>query len=287
MLQPFGVRPRGHHRELKTDKGGPRPIAPERAESDVMVTPLARGLAILSAFDDEKTWLGNKDIALKTGLPMATVSRLLQSLVVLGYLRHDEQHRKYRLASAALSLGYAAIAESEMLQVAGSEMEKLAEASDTHVMLGTRDRLDVIVLGSRAGSRTLLALDLRPGTRLSMAQSIAGAALMAALPEGERGYLQNVFERKAGREWPSQRRRIAEKIAQVSELGFCMSLGEWVPEITSVAVPVCIPEHPPWVLACIGRTSRMTPLRIESELGPRLVAAAETLQQRLTAQERV
>lgn len=284
MLQPFGVRPVGQHRELKMDKGGPRPVSPERAESDVMVTPLARGLAILSAFDDEQAWLGNKDIAQATGLPVATVSRLLQSLVVLGYLRHDEQRRKYRLASAALSLGYAAIAESEILQAAGGEMEKLAEACDAHVMLGTRDRLDVIVLGSRAGSRTLLALDLRPGTRLSLALSIAGAALMAALPEEERCYLQNILERRAGREWPSQRRRIAQKISQIREVGFCMSLGEWVPEITSVAVPVCIPGHPPWVLACIGRTSRMTQIRIESELGPKLVAAAEALQQRLTAE---
>lgn len=284
MLQPFGVRPRGQHRELKTDKGGPRPALHERAESDVMVTPLARGLAVLSAFGDEQAWLGNKEIALETGLPAATVSRLLQSLVALGFLRHDELRRKYRLAAAALSLGYAAIAESEVLRLAGDEMQKFAEASDTHVMLGTRDRVDVIVLDSRVGSRTLLALDLRPGTRLSLASSIAGAALMAALPEEERCYLQRVLERKAGSEWPSQRRRIAEKISQIHELGFCMSPGEWVPEITSIAVPVCIPEHPPWVLACIGRTSRMTPVRVERELGPKLVATAQVLQERLTAQ---
>lgn len=141
-----------------------------------------------------------------------------------------------------------------------------AEASDNHVMLGTRDWGDVIVLDSGAGSWTLLALDLRPGTRLSLASSIAGAAPMAALPEVERCYLQWVLERKARSEWPSQRRGIAEKISQIHELGFCMSLGEWVPEIGSIAVLACIQEHPPWVLACIVRTSRMTHVRVEREL---------------------
>ncbi|WP_244193331.1 helix-turn-helix domain-containing protein [Paraburkholderia eburnea] len=73
--------------------------------------PLARGLAILCAFGRDSAWLGNLDIALQTGIPAPTVSRLLHSLLVLGYVQQDEATRQYALAPAALALGYAAIAD--------------------------------------------------------------------------------------------------------------------------------------------------------------------------------
>ncbi|AQV98358.1 IclR family transcriptional regulator [Cupriavidus necator] len=283
MLQRAGARPRGYQYGL--DAIWPRPGRSAPVENQVRVMPLARGLAVLAAFGPDQAWLGNQEISHETGIPAPTVSRLLQSLVALGYLRHDEVRRKYRLAAASLSLGYAAIADPGVQREASVEMRKFAEATDTYVVLGTRDRLDVIVLDSRVGSQAVLDLRLTPGTRLHIASSLMGSALLAAIPELERCYLQGNVERKAGREWPTLRRRMAEKISQVHEFGFCMSLGEWEPELASVAVPVCVPDQPPLVLACIGRTARMARARVERELGPRLVAAAQLLQDRLAPRD--
>ncbi|MEC3768804.1 IclR family transcriptional regulator [Cupriavidus sp. SS-3] len=283
MLQPAGARSRDHQYDIGTIFR--RLGRSATAESEVRVMPLARGLAVLAAFGPEQVWLGNQEICLETGIPAATVSRLLQSLVALGYLHHDEARRKYRLTAASLSLGYAAIADPAVRREANVEMRKFAEATDTNVVLGTRDRLDVIVLDSRVGSQVVLDLRLTPGTRLHIASSLMGSALLAAIPELERCYLQGNVERKAGREWPTLRRRMAEKISQVHARGFCMSLGEWEPELATVAVPLCVPDQPPLALACVGRTTRMTRARIERELGPRLVATAQLLQERLTARE--
>ena len=125
----------------------------------------------------------------------------------------------------------------------------------------------------------MLALDLMPGTRMRIAGSLAGAALLAALPEQERGYLRQMFEHQTGRDWPAFRRRIAEKMLQIQEFGFCMSPGEWTPEISSVSVPIGIAGRPPWVLSCTGRTSRITRGRMERELGPRMLAIVQHIQQ--------
>ncbi|MFT3721715.1 IclR family transcriptional regulator [Pseudorhodoferax sp.] len=282
MAQPsFAVRPRGHPNQFKGSKTGPRPPPRQRVESNVMVMPLARGLAVLECFGTEQVWMSNKQIALETGLPVPTVSRLLHSLVTLGYVRYDATQRKYRLAAAALGLGYAATADGAIRRAAGEEMRKFAESTDTYVTLGTRDQLDVIVVDSYLGSQAMLALDLTPGTRMSIVASLAGAALLSALPEQERSYLQGALEHKVGREWPAQRRRIAEKISQIRELGFCMSPGEWVPELSSISTPIYIRKRPPWVLSCTGRTAYMSRIRMERELGPRLVLTAQLLQERM------
>lgn len=252
-------------------------------ESEAMVMPLARGLSILSAFEPGRAWLGNREIARETGLPTPTVSRLLHSLVTLGYLRHDEARRKYCLAAPALSLGYAATVDAEIQRVGGVEMRHFAEATDTYVLLGTRDRLDVIVLETCVGSHAVLDLKLPPGTRVRIDSSLLGAALLAALPEEERRYLQGALGRRAGRKWSFLRQRMAEKISQVSELGFCMFFAEWEPALACIAAPVHIPQHSPLVLGCIGLAARMARIRVDRELGPRLVATAQALQAKLSA----
>lgn len=264
------------------DTAWPKPPQESRAESQAMIMPLVRGLSILSVFGPGKVWLTNQEIAQETGIPAPTALRLLRSLVALGYLHHDASSRKYALAAAALALGYAAVADPDVLRLASDEMHKFAEATDTYVLLGTRDRLDIIVLDTQKGSRAVLDLQLLPGVRMQIAYSLMGWALLAALPEEERRYLQSQVESKAGAAWPASiRRRMSEKIAQVRELGFGMLHGDWEPELACVATPVSMPGRPPLVLGCVGRTARMAQVRMELELGPRLVATAHVLEERL------
>ncbi|MBB5406405.1 DNA-binding IclR family transcriptional regulator [Paraburkholderia sp. WC7.3g] len=252
----------------------------ERGRSErTMIVPLARSLAILEAFTPQEPWLGNQELVHETGIPAPTVSRMLRSLVALGYLRYSPEHRKYRLAAPVLSLGYAAIAHSNVQLLARLEMQSFANASETYVVLGTRDRLDVIVLETCASKPASLDLKLGAGTRLRIASSPMGWALLAALPELERFYLLGNVERKAGRDWPHLRRRISEGISQVHNVGYCMSLGEWEPDLTILAAPLIIQDHTPLVLACIGRSVKLGRARVERELGPRLVAAAQSLQE--------
>jgi DNA-binding IclR family transcriptional regulator len=249
-----------------------------------VVTPLARGLSILSVFSPDKVSLGNQEIAEATGIPAPTVLRLLRSLVALGYLHQDPKSRRYALASASLALGYAAIADPEMLRLASIEMRNFAEATDTYVLLGARDRLDVVLLETQVGRRALLELRLSPGMHVPIAYSMMGWALLAVLPEEERHYLRKQVERHAGDTWPPAiRHRMSEKIAQAQELGFCMLHGEWEPELTCVAAPVTLPGRPPLVLACVGRTARVAQATVERELGSRLVACARVLHERLPA----
>lgn len=246
-----------------------------------MVTPLVRGLAVLGAFRPDCPWMSNLEISLDTGIPAPTLSRMLRALVAQAYLRYDEGQRKYRLGPAALSLGYCAIVGADVQRAGRTEMRKFADASDTCVVLGARDRLDVIVLDVQISQRASPDLRLAVGTRVPLASSPLGWAMLAALPNLESIYLQSNIERKCVREWPTVRRQMAAGMSQLHKRGFCSSLGQRNPELVSIAVPVQLHENPPVVLACIGHSAAMTRARVEVELGPRLVAAGQALQVRL------
>ncbi len=248
------------------------------------VGPLARSLTILSVFTPQDRWLGSIEIAVRACLPASTVARLLRSLSLLGYVHYSQDRRKYRLGAAVLSLGYAAIAHSDIQRLALPGMQSLAEHTDTYVVLGSRDRLDVVLLECcqpRAGlvSRTFPQLEISAGMRLGIADSPLGWALLAALPEIERAYLSGKIERRQSRDWPRIRRRLNEAITQVREKGYCTALGESDPDIGIVAVSLLIQGCAPMVLACVGGSNRMTYARIDRELSVRLMTLAQTLEE--------
>ncbi|WP_077000822.1 IclR family transcriptional regulator [Variovorax sp. KK3] len=255
--------------------------APADKAGQAMVTPFARAMELLWAFTPQDRWLGNRELAQRTGLPASTVSRIAQTLVLLGYLHHDAADRKYRLAPPVLALGYGAIANSGVQRAARQQMQAMADQHRLHVNLSSRDRLDLIVLESCSGAGAPLALNLHAGVRVGIASSPMGWALLAALPELERYYLLENVERRMPREWPRLRRRSSEAIAQVHQLGFCASLGEWDAELGIIAAPLVVEHHAPLVVACVGSSAQMTRARVERELGPKLLAAVSAVQQKV------
>src|SRR5262245_9764394 len=102
---PVGRR----RRQVKAATGGsaaPRKSAKKRADPRFN-TALARGLDILRSFRQGEAYLGNAELAQRTGVPKATVSRLTFTLAELGYLKYLEDIGKYELAPGVLSLGFA------------------------------------------------------------------------------------------------------------------------------------------------------------------------------------
>ena len=248
------------------------------------VNPLGRALSVLSVFGPHERWMGVTEIALKSSVPMSTASRLLKSLMALDYVHYHPQLKKYRLTAKVLKLGYAAIAHSELQNLALPKMQDLADETQTQVVLGSRDRLDVVLIETcHCRNLTLAGRSLKfgisVGTRLPIAESPLGWALLAALPELERRYLSLKIETRDRLEWSRIRTRLTKAQVQVQVKGFCASLGEIDPDIATVAMPLTISGHAPMVLACIGSTARMSNFRIDREVGPRLKQIVRYLQE--------
>jgi DNA-binding IclR family transcriptional regulator len=250
-----------------------------QAMAKPMVEPFARALGLLSAFTPQDQWLGNTELSQRTDLPASTVSRMAQTLVVLGYLLHDPVLRKYRLTSAVLSLGYAAFANAEVERLARLQMQSFANQEQSHVVLSSRYRLDIIVLESCRSAHSTGALNLHIGNRVGMATSPMGWALLASLPEAERYYLLNNLERRMPREWPHLRRRASEAISKVYEAGYCSSVSDTDPNLGMLAAPVQVGGDDPRVLACVVQRSLLKCARTERALGNRLIAIANDLKQ--------
>jgi DNA-binding IclR family transcriptional regulator len=244
----------------------------EQNQSENGVAALARGLELLRCFTPQTPTLSNGELAERAGLPKSTVSRLTRTLVDLGYLRQDG--RAYSVGASVLALGYAALGNLRVRDVARPHMQALADATQTLVSLATRDRLSMIYLENCRGANNV-TLRVAVGTQLPIASTSVGRAFLAGLPEAERSFLAKQLAAREGKAWRTQAAALEHELERYAQHGYCLSLGEWKKDTNAAATPVLLAGgHDLLVLSIGGPAFAVTARQLEEDLAPRLVALA-------------
>lgn len=241
---------------------------------------LERGVEILRAFRPGADLLGNGELAERTGLSRATVSRLTQTLVDCGMLERDRSRRAYRLAAPVLSLAHALRTGSPVLAVAGPLMRSEAEKRKINVGLAVADRDEMVYLESVRYSRRVSWRNVVAGQRVPMELTSLGRAWLAVADEPVRGPLLAHFEARRGAGWEALSREIAQAVAQVREHGYCWA--SWQPQVVALATPVALPGHPVHVLN-MSVTGDEAAGTVVERLREPLLALAKQLRERLAA----
>ena len=252
---------------------------PESDKRDrLFVTALARGLDVLQCFGASASSLGNAELSARCGLPKATVSRLTHTLIELGYLEREAAEGKYRLGPAVLSLGYAYLSGQDIRERARPLMRQLAEATETTVVLGARDRDRMVVLELAQG-HPMFRLNLEVGTRVPPNLTALGRARFCALPKPAADrWLAELESQHSGPNWPRTRRGILKAIADYQSSGFCYSLGDWYKDMYAVGVPlITSPGQAPLALSVSGPLLDIDRKRIVEQIGPELRRLAASL----------
>jgi len=245
------------------------------------VVALARGLEVLRAFTPSEGLLGNQEIAARTGLAKATVTRLTYTLTTLGYLTHIDRLEKYQLAPGALAIGYSTLANMRIRQVAKPHMQALADYSGASVALGTRDRLNAIYIEfCRGKSATMLRLGV--GARIPLTTTAMGRALLAGSPSKERQWLLRQLARREGAKWAKIRPGLERALKDIDSRGFSMSVGEWQSDINAVGVPLA-PADGSGVFAfnCGAPAFHFSRTRLENDISPRLLNTMRNIEAEL------
>lgn len=235
------------------------------------VRALERGLEVLRCFKPGDRYLGNQEIASRTGLPKPTVSRLTHTLTRLGYLNYSEKFGKYYLDTAVLALGYSFLANMDVRRIARPFMVELAEYAQASVALGVQDRLNMLYVEAYRSTATV-TLTLDVGSQIPIATTSMGRALLCALPEAEREALLEQVRMRNEVDWQRIRAGVDLALKDFAERGFCLSLGDWKKDVHAVAAPL-VPSDGSRILIfnCAGAAFQLRRHMLEDDLGPRLL----------------
>ena len=237
---------------------------------------LSRGIAILRAFRPGTELLGNGELADRTGLPRASISRLTQTLTDCGYLEHDASQRAYRLGAPVLTLGHAMRSGSSVLRVATPPMTALARRLRINVGLAARDGDEMVYLESvrfnaRGAQRSVVS-----GQRVPVELTALGRAWLAVAPETDRAALVTQWKARRHKRWRKLQQEIVEAAASVREKGYCVAT--WQPHVVALAAPIITAHHPLYALN-VSVTTEAEPATVALHLERPLLELASQIRQ--------
>jgi DNA-binding IclR family transcriptional regulator len=257
----------------------------EVADNDArLVQGLSRGLSVLKAFQPGDSSLSNTELALRTGLPKSTVSRLTQTLTALGYLSYWSGPGRYALGAGILALCHSLLVSMPFRLVAKPILQKLANFASLPVSLGTRDQLDILYIETahRRGARPAR---FELGARLPIDTTSMGRAyLFAASPSERKIVLERLRRERDPASWPPIETGLERAFDELERRGFCCSFGDWRSDVHGVAAPIRAREGAVFAINCGGPPARASQAFLENEMGPRLAAAAAEIAEGLARQ---
>ena len=154
------------------------------------VQSLARGLAVIRAFDNQNPRMTLSDVAKRTDLSRATARRFLLTLADLGYVRTDG--RTFELTPAVLALGYSFLSSLTLPQLAQPHLELLSAEVHESTSAAILDAGDIVYV-SRIPAKRIMSVAITVGTRFPAYATSMGRVLLAGLPAPDlRRYLDAV-----------------------------------------------------------------------------------------------
>ncbi len=268
----------GRKRQTPTPSGELDPTTDRR-----FVTALARGLDLLRCFRPHDRWLRHQELARRSGLPQATVSRLSFTLTSLGYLRHRPETGEYALSPAVLTLGFSVLTNFEVGRIARPLMEALAEHTQAAVSLGVRHELSMVyVAHCRSTARLILGLDV--GTRLPLAVTAMGRAMWCSATPGTRELIARKLQAQDPQRWPALQAGLLRAQRDHAERGYVSSESEWESEIAAVGVGIDIGDgREPLALTVGGPAARLHGTLLHEDFGPALVRTGREIVEAIQA----
>ncbi|SDK78731.1 IclR family transcriptional regulator domain-containing protein [Pseudomonas indica] len=247
------------------------------------MTSLARGLAVIHAFQERKRHLTIAQISHRTEIPRAAVRRCLHTLMKLGYVTTDG--RTYSLLPKVLTLGHAYLSSTPLAVTAQPILDRLSEQLHEAFSMATLEGDEILYIARSATPQRLISVDLSVGSRLPAYCTSMGRILLAALDDAALDdYLSHAdLQVKTSRTLHTPE-ALRASIEEIRRQGWVIIDQELEVGLRSLAVPVR--DSSGQVLAALnvgthaGRVSRQ---ELENRFLPALLVASRELSTRLYA----
>jgi IclR family pca regulon transcriptional regulator len=242
------------------------------------MTSLARGLAVIRGFSQQRRKMSIAQLSLRTGIPRAAVRRCLYTLAKLGYVQ-GEDGRMFALRPQILSLGHAYLSSVPLVMAAQPVLDQVSAAIHESCSLAIQDGDEILYVARSSASTRIMSIDLGVGSRLPAHCTSMGRVLLAGLADDElAAFLRRVKLTPFTNRTIMQKDALADAIARVRRQQYALVDQELEIGLRSIAVPV--KDFRQRVAAAINvsvQATRVSVAEMEKTFLPALNTAAQEL----------
>lgn len=240
------------------------------------VQSLARGLAVIRAFDVDHPRQTVSEVAGRTELSRPAARRFLLTLVDLGYVGSDGS--TFWLTPRVLDLGYSYLSSLSLPEIAGPHLEALTARVHESASVSILDGDDVVYVARVPVSR-IMTVSITIGTRFPAYATSMGRVLLAALSDTDLDKsLARVTPEPLTGNTKTTTAQLRAAIRTVADDGFCIVDGELEAGLRSLAAP--IRGHDGSVIAAVNistQSVRYSLDAIRADLVPELLKTADAI----------
>jgi len=242
------------------------------------MTSLARGLAVIRAFSQQRQRLSIAQISLRTGISRAAVRRCLYTLGRLGYVGSDDG-RNFALRPRILALGHAYLSSAPLASSAQPLLNQVSAAVHESCSMAILDGDDIVYVARSSSSARIMSIDLGIGSRLPAFCTSMGRVLLGGLAGAE---LNEFLKRLVATPYTSRtlvaKDRLRDAIVAARGAGCAIVDQELEIGLRSIAVPVLDANGRPAAAINVSTQAARVPLGdMEKRFLPALRAAAAEL----------
>lgn len=195
---------------------------------------LEKSLAVLEYLSMHTNGETLQNIKNELDISQTTAYRLLNTFVRLGYLRLNEETKRYSLTCKMLTLGFKALGEHRLMETVLPHLRTLRDRVRETTCFGVLGENNGILIEQAQGNHTF-SFSLSPGKNFDLHCSAPGKAIMACLPADIRDkYLDKMEFTRYNERTITTREAYLKELERVIHDGYAMDCEE---ELTGV---ICI-----------------------------------------------
>lgn len=250
----------------------------KKSESNYFVNSVAKGFAVLTAFDSSNNLMSLSDLEKVTGINKATVRRFALTLVDLGYLMITDQNQ-FKLSPKVLNLSAHYLESLNLPDLAHPILERISSTIKESTNLAVLDGTEIVYVLRVSAAKRIIGTNLKVGSRLPYYATSLGKALVAWLPAEKRRRIWESADVEAFTEHTiTDFEKLEVNFDECRRKGYAEGKDELEVGLRSISLPIFNKNNEPIAAINISTNSmRTSDETIKKEFLPLLTTGAEEL----------
>jgi len=224
------------HQQRSSPAGGNGVVERANGDKEFMAT-LAKGLAVLGAFGEQRPTMSLSEAAETSGLTRAAARRVLRTLTELGYV--TQEGRRFSLAPRILELGFAYLSTQSWIDRAEPLMKELSHTLQESCSAAILQGGDIVYVARMPAPHRLMSTTIAIGTRLPAFHTSLGRIQLGYLDEADlRARLAAATLKRHTPHTVTDPEQLVARIGADREQGYSIVDEELELGLRSIAMPV-------------------------------------------------
>lgn len=154
-------------------------------------TVLIKAAKIIDVISNSSEHLSLQDISIKTGLTSSTTLKILDTLVLIGYVNKDDKHKNFSLGEKLIGLSNFYVESLDIVKLSEQPLKELLHQVNETVHLGTLQNNEIMYVKKLEPANQTIYLTSKVGICRPLYSSAMGKAVLSEFDEDDlKAYLE-------------------------------------------------------------------------------------------------